>query len=455
MPSFLTSNVLSEWTAGIGRQLSMGHGDEVDIHIDGHFSNKVYTSLSKVSGHVTVQASKDVRYHHFHIALLGTTKTRVDGSMSATNTTHAFLQLHMPTPEHCHPEPRVFQENYTYTFPFEFVIPRHLTVDVCHHKTSGGAVQEHHLHLPPSMGHWPRDDMSPQMAQVDYEIVARALGSRDAVGTLRRLLGTGRRILVLPAFPEQPPLGLLALDQLYTPSKSKRTRNFLFLPQTGQLSATAEQPPAVLLAADGHTASRSQVRVDVRFDPASSQVSSPPRLLRVASKVTAVTFFSAEGIPHLPDQGAWLQMDRAHGRGVYRRTITLDDVLVKEEEEGWQRHHQARAPRDPASLPEERPGPSPGSEPPDGPSPYFTASLQLPVELPVPKKMFLPTFHSCITSRVYVLSLGIVTSSSIKTTTIWLDLPLQVAVQPPALPWRESELPTFEVAIGTAPHLQV
>ncbi|KAK8118031.1 arrestin protein [Apiospora kogelbergensis] len=383
----------------------MGYGNKLKIHIDGHSSTKVYTSSSRVAGNVTVCTSKDVTYNHFQIDLFGITETRVDGSVSVMTTTHVFLELEMPIPEPWHPNPRVLKANRSYNIPFEFVIPSHLTLDTCNHDADYRAVQEHHLRLPPSMGHWQMDDLSPDMARVEYRVQGRVFGSRDVDGTLPTIMEASQRILVLPSFPEQPPLDLLEHDNLYSLFKSKVTRKIPFSPKTGQLTATAAQPGAVLLAADGRTASTIQVRVDIRFDPASSQ-SPTPRILHVLSKVIAVTFFSAAGINHLPNQGQWSKMEGLNGRGVYRKTIALPDFTVKDD-----------------------------------------VGLNVPIELPVAKKVFLPTFHSCITSRVYVLSLGIVESSGVTTTTIWLDVPLQVAVQslPSAIP--ESELPTFEAAV--------
>ncbi|KAK8123995.1 hypothetical protein PG999_003913 [Apiospora kogelbergensis] len=422
----------------------MGYGNKLKIHIDGHSSTKVYTSSSRVAGNVTVCTSKDVTYNHFQIDLFGTTETRVDGSVSVMTTTHVFLELEMPIPEPWHPNPRVLKANRSYNIPFEFVIPSHLTLDTCNHDADYRAVQEHHLRLPPSMGHWQMDDLSPDMARVEYRVQARVFGIRDVDGTLPTIMEASQRILVLPSFPEQPPLDLLEHDNLYSLFKSKVTRKIPFSPKTGQLTATAAQPGAILLAADGRTASTIQVRVDIRFDPASSQ-SPTPRILHVLSKVVAVTFFSAAGINHLPNQGQWSKMEGLNGRGVYRKTIALPDFTVKDDV-GWQRNTHAQARRASQHAHAEREGSTLGSELLTAPC-YFTKSLNVPIELPVAKKAFLPTFHSCITSRVYVLSLGIVESSGVTTTTIWLDVPLQVAVEslPSAIP--ESELPTFEAAV--------
>lgn len=60
-----------------------------------------------------------------------------------------------------------------------------------------------------------------------------------------------------------------------------------------------------------------------------------------------------------------------------------------------------------------------------------TATLHLPLAaLPTAKKTFVPTFHSCILSRVYVLrvTLTLALGSGASTVSMSLDLPLQIAV---------------------------
>ena len=67
----------------------------------------------------------------------------------------------------------------------------------------------------------------------------------------------------------------------------------------------------------------------------------------------------------------------------------------------------------------------------DPPAPY-TGTLQIPIHLPTEKKTFLPTFHSCITSRVYVLNLTVSLSCGGTASSLALAVPLQVGVLEPA-----------------------
>ena len=67
----------------------------------------------------------------------------------------------------------------------------------------------------------------------------------------------------------------------------------------------------------------------------------------------------------------------------------------------------------------------------DPPAPY-TGTLQIPIHLPTEKKTFLPTFHSCITSRVYVLNLTVSLSCGGTASSLALAVPLQVGVLEPS-----------------------
>jgi hypothetical protein len=58
----------------------------------------------------------------------------------------------------------------------------------------------------------------------------------------------------------------------------------------------------------------------------------------------------------------------------------------------------------------------------------YTTTLSVPISLPTDKKTFIPTFHSCIASRVYTLHLTVVLGGAGGEKKLALVVPLQVAI---------------------------
>ena len=193
----------------------------IAVELDNFYSSKVYTTGSSVSGNVVIITKRDIRFDNLQILLLGNTKTRVDGVNSPQEVSHTFLKLVMPIPESSYPVPRVLEAGREYTIPFHFVIPSYLTVNACNHHTSHDLLQDQHVLLPPSMGHWEKSDMSPQMAIVEYSIKARVLRDDEVTRKPARIFETVKRIQVLPASAEEPPLNVTKRDVLYKMNKSK------------------------------------------------------------------------------------------------------------------------------------------------------------------------------------------------------------------------------------------
>jgi hypothetical protein len=60
---------------------------------------------------------------------------------------------------------------------------------------------------------------------------------------------------------------------------------------------------------------------------------------------------------------------------------------------------------------------------------FYTASILVPITLPLDKN-FIPTFHSCLLSRTYILSLNVSAHApGVKDPSLHLKVPLQVAAE--------------------------
>ncbi|CAJ2512388.1 Uu.00g054030.m01.CDS01 [Anthostomella pinea] len=446
------------------RKISLTSKPNMAIHIDNHYRSKVYTTSSEVSGHVDISPANDVRFDTLQILLLGTSRTRVDAVSIPQATSHTFLKLTMPIPESSYPVPRVFETGRTYKVPFNFVIPSHLTLNACNHKVCNDSVQEHHVRLPPSVGGWEKDDFAPNMSRVNYCIKARVLRDEEVGAPAVKVMEEGKEIKVLPAVPEDAPLNVTAQDKLYTMSRSKTLRKSILSAKSGKVTVSANQPAPAMMTPDGHSVSPTTAQLDLEFEPTSSNESQPPRVTGVTAKVMAVSFYSAGPINHYPNLKDWARGFGAEGRGCYTGSVSLG-ATAPVGKVAWKQHLTCQARRDSGYCTDDtdQTVESPRIASPAGnsnkkhsskTSPYYhTTSLQIPIRLPTAKRQFIPTFHSCITSRVYVLALTVSLSSGSGSTngSVTLELPLQIGVDVLAAPRVDpSGLPSFEAAMEDA-----
>lgn len=466
---------------------------DIQIHLKHHYKSKTYTTSSPLEGEVTITTQRDIRFDSIEIVLLGSSKTRTEGYSAPHETTHTFLKLTMPISESKYPVPRLLETGQSLTIPFNFVLPSFLTINACHHKIDSDHVRSHHLCLPPSMGSWARgnwetDDLAPHMAEVEYSIKARVWREPELGGRPIRIMEAVKPIQVLPAYAEDAPLNITKKDHLYKMSKTKTLRKNLISSKLGQLTVSGQQPRAIMLYPDGRVSAGTTAQLDLKFEPVSPG-SHPPKITGVSTKISAHTYYSAGAIHSLPNTGEWMREGFVQRRGVYSTSVGLHSQCP--ENVSWRTNYSRRdsgydsetaqesvtsseddcdAPLNPQSQPQHRrsianlmrpnkahsPSPAASSSSFSSPSGVFhTASVQLPITLPTAKKTFVPTFHSCTLSRVYTLHVALTVASASATgssSTVSLDLPLQVAIVGPhgtPLPDRE-ELPSWEDAVEDA-----
>ncbi|KAL1846577.1 hypothetical protein Daus18300_014221 [Diaporthe australafricana] len=484
---------------------------DVQIHLKNHFKTKTYTSSSVVSGDATFTTQRDVRFDSVEIVLIGCARTKTDGYSAPHESTYTFLKLVMPIPESVYPVPRVLESSRTLSVPFHFVLPNFLTLGACTHKVESDHVKGQHLCLPPSMGSWARgnwekDDLSPQMADIEYTIRARVWKQPELQARPTKIMESIKSIQVLPIFPEQAPLSISKNDRLYCMSKTKAMRKNLLSAKLGRLTVSAEQPRAVMLRPDGQLAAGTTAQVDLRFEPVSADTP-PPKITGISSKITAHTYFSAGPIGSPPNMGDFNKAGVSDRRGVYSTSVNLPSAAPLDkptwltyqarrdsgyftdtapentaseeegdaaEEEDRQRQQQQQRRRRRTSItianlvrPSKQQNPSSTSSPrrPRSSPVYHTTMVPVAVaRLPTAKKTFVPTFHSCIASRVYTLHVSLQVSAAGAggtvgtSTTLSLDLPLQVGVEPEGIVAGGSEqdgppgeeLPSFEDAVEEA-----
>lgn len=407
----------------------------------------------------------------------------------------------MPISESTYPVPRVLESGRTITIPFNFVLPSFLTLSACNHKVACDEVRDHHLCLPPSMGTWARDnwekdDMAPHMAEVQYSIKARVWREADLGERPIKVMESVKPIQVIPAAAETAPLDLPEKDQhdIYRLSKTKTIRKNLISTKVGKLTVTGQQPGAVMLQPDGSALRDSTALIDVKFEPVSPDAQ-PPKITGVSAKVIAHTYYSASAVHTMPNTTQWVRSGLTERRGIYTNTVALPSSSSKTKVNTWityqsrrdsgynsgnspcpvsssseddsadefmlqqqqRRKERRRSTMSLANLVRPKPNfrqssirsnapPSPPRRPSMAPV-YHTTSLEVPISLPTAKRAFVPTFHSCILSRVYTLHIAVTVAPG---TTISVELPLQIGVQGSTSPIIDEALPSFEDALEAA-----
>jgi hypothetical protein len=434
----------------------------MNIHISNHYQSKIYTTASDVSGHVEVNTSRDVQVDNVQILLVGTSRTSIGASNLPQATSHTFLKLMMPIPESDYPTSRCFEAGRTYTIPFHFVIPQHLALNACSHYVPNDGLKDHHLRLPPSVGNWDKDDFAPHMSRITYSVRAGAY-REEANGKTIKVMEAAHDIKVVPMVAEDPPLSIAKQDKMYVLSKSKTLRKSILSSKLGRVTVSANQPAPAMMSLEGHCITPTTAQLDLVFEPTSCE-SQPPKITGVTSKVTAVTCYSTGGINQYPNLKDWARSVGADGRGVYTTSVPLPPAPVGKAE--WRQHLTTQTRRDSgydSELHSDSDHSADGhrTQPPGndnrkrnhkGAPYYYATKVQVPVQLPAAKKQFIPTFHSCFTSRVYVLWMTVTVSALAGTSSsVTLGVPLQVGVG-----LRNGSrvdatgLPTFEAAMKDA-----
>ncbi|OBT62811.1 hypothetical protein VE03_07666 [Pseudogymnoascus sp. 23342-1-I1] len=401
-----------------------------DSQSDIHNPTHKYTTYDDIRGHVYVTAAIPTPFSCVEISLLGTVRTthpdHIAPIIAPPGTQHTILKLTMPVPPSAYPANTSDDGSETYNLtpgqrlkiPFHFVVPAHLLPAACKHDYETPAIQDAHLHPPPSLGGFilPRDDLAPVMANITYGVHAKLLSVPPcASGYPQTLASTLRKIHVTPASPESPPLSA-GKDSRYVLSHSKSLRRGVFRGKLGTLTLSTTQPRAFRLPPPPTTPPTTLIppptppstlaTLTLRFDPADASCE-PPRLGALTAKIRSTTVHSIRPARGIPDEETRSSPYEIHS-GAYSTHVSLASHEVTPAAALWTYHVPAPAyeRRDSGySTAEDEDGEgevdaaAAGGK---GTGPYYTASIPLPLTLPG-NKTWVPTFHSCLVSRFYTL----------------------------------------------------
>lgn len=358
-----------------------------------------------------------------------------------TEATHRFLTLRQPIENSCFPSAKIFEAGTTYRFPFTFNIPAQLLPKACTHNVVADHVRDTHLMLPPSFGDPDLsgfgsvllDDLAPEMSKIVYGVKVRIV-QRGLSDNLLHLIGERlKKVRVKPAYEEQPPLNIDGNAE-YRPKQEKTIRKGLLKGKLGTLTAQTMQPKPFNIPG-ARTIDNKPIttvaKLVLRFDPA-EEGAKPPALSSLHTKLKVSTFYASSPRQNLPSR-AQLAFDMS--QGVYAESVALNSLCITKAK--WEEHTAASNPvpecitrrdsgvSDCSTASESANAFAIGILPPSGNyknGTFYTAQILVPVTL-TDKKNFIPTFHSCLVSRMYTLGLQFTPQRGSK---ISLKVPVQI-----------------------------
>lgn len=364
-------------------------------------------------------------------------------STAAANTKtkafHNFLRLVQPIDNESLPRSRVAEAGRTYRLPFHFVVPERLLPQSCVHPRESERVHAAHLELPPSLGdpmlasdgHALQDDLAPHMTTISYAIRVRVVRRREDGGNPTTLVDSAKKLRIIPATDEQPPLNVADGDDGdYILRKEKVLKKGMFKGKLGRLTMETTQPKCLHLPPPRLASScppNTMATVNLRFEPAEEK-SQPPRLGQLWNRIKVATFFATIPLTDFPTR-AGLSIYETQ-RGLFVETLNLSSRCVESAQ--WEKHissHPNNPIRRASGCSTSSSASNSEPEPAYAGGIFYTAKILVPITLPK-EKTFAPTFHSCLVSRVYALdfSLSVHTpGATVSAQTMHLKVPLQIS----------------------------
>ncbi|KAF1926260.1 arrestin [Didymella exigua CBS 183.55] len=386
-----------------------------------------YSTMDTISGYIEITAPSDTRFEDIDIAFIGTANTFVDRVTTTpsltgrTESSHRFLTLRQPVDQSSFSTPRVFEAGRVYKFPFTFNIPERLLPKACTHNVVADPIRDQHLMLPPSFGDPDLsgfgsallDDLAPEMSKITYGVKVR-IAQRGLTDNVIHILAERlKKVRVKPAFEEQAPLNIDGIDE-YRSKQEKTIKKGLFKGRLGTLTAQTMQPAPFSIPGARTTNNKpiaTIAKLVLRFDPA-EEGTQPPALNSLHTKLKATTFYASNPRHNLPSR---THMAFDMSQGVYAQNVALNSLCITKAK--WESHSMSSNPA-PESLQRRDSGISdcstsssaaqafaagilsPSSNYKNGT--FYTACILVPVTL-TEKKNFVPTFHTCLISRIYTL----------------------------------------------------
>ena len=419
---------------------------KIQITIDGEDENNyvpAFTTGDDIKGCVQIECEAPLKFTEIYITFEGYSKTRIEKQMTGAALTHKedgyhlIIRLVQPVDESAFPNESVLEPFTPYRFPFHFVVPEQTVPKHCTHPKIN-LPQDAHMPLPPSLGDADvatygrtlMDDMCPEMARIVYQIKARVTENLGSEGKYKSLIDSSKKLCVCPAVEVAPPLKVDGGDKDDYCIRQEATVNAgTFRPRIGRVTAEAAQPNSLILPSireKNPCPVMTTATVNLRFDPAKAK-DTPPKVTAVNARIKVATAWGSQ-----PFEGPVAKSSTFYTN--YSQSLFVESVpLVNREMANvqWTKQVKSANPsvNDPVDRRSKAPAPSKHYHGDD----FYTAKIEVPIELPTGRKLFVPTFNSCLVCRLYLLHINITIAqpkATLKDPNIVLKLPLQIACRP-------------------------
>lgn len=418
---------------------AMARKPKMELHLEG--DSHEFTTGDRIQGKVIIEPQTETPFDTIEIKLMGQSRTFVDlmsalpGHQEITKSSQTFLTLRQPGLEARYPLDRTLQRGMTYEFPFEFVVPKRLVDGSCGHQVASPAVRDAHLGLPPSFSRHDSvgkggevDNTVPETTIINYGISATIFKSKK-LNTSKgptTLATSWREILVVPCTEATLPTDSNKTARGAAPSDHclrsvKKMSKGIIRSSLGTVTVEATQPKLLKLKrreeGANHRFCTVPVNVMLRFDNKNRSTAEAPQVSKITSRLEVNTFYTTSNHQNLPQKN-----DSVYDRNRRVYTKHLPSTALTPEEVVW-RTAKTQSKDDLGSqsahleVADTLPTPNSSSQ---------IADLLVPVSIPVPTTL-VPTFHSCLISRTYILETSIKLTSQGCTRTANLRLPLQIS----------------------------
>ena len=428
---------------------AMARKPKIDVHLNGDSSE--YTTGDRIHGKVVIESNVETHFDAIEIKLVGQSKTFVDlmsalpGNQEISKGFQTFLTLRQPGLESLYPLDRTLRRGTPYEFPFEFVLPKRLVDGSCSHQTKGQAIREAHLALPPSFSRHNSiakdgnvDSTIPETTAINYGISAAVLKSDklNTNGDSRKIATTWREIFITPCTNAALPADVRKTTSGSAPSdyclrSIKKMSKGIIRSPLGTVTVEAAPPKRLKLQRHEEGATHrfctAPVNLTLRFDHKDSTIQAP-QVSKITSRLEVNTFYTTSSHLDLPrkNDGTYYRNRRVYTKNLPSTAYTPEKVVwesVSAESEEPKDLNPAPAYLEIAACEQYR-----TTEPsPTHSDSSRTTNLVVPVNIPVPTTL-VPTFHSCLISRTYILEMAIKLTTQGCNRTANLRLPLQIAI---------------------------
>ncbi|KAJ5333673.1 uncharacterized protein N7506_007456 [Penicillium brevicompactum] len=410
--------------------------------------DRFYTTSDHIEGFVSIETTSDVPLGKLTVTLQGRTAlegpeeliiciTKVSVGTSSIGIGQAissrsrcqqiFLRVSQMIDPMQHAVLKTQKSHYKYCCPFSLEVPEKIHPQVCRHRTQSLAVYESHTRIPPTLGSGNVEfsgqsaltDTLSDTAEVAYTLHASLFAPLSGRNSQPIISTQMKGIKILPSFHQEPPREGFG-SELYCTSKEKNLKHGIWNRQIGRLTISASQPEPLnsshIILSEEHNPDTTTV-IDLNFDQEGT--TKPPLLCSLTTRLSAVTLYGAVPWESYPDLLVGKISFADYGRGMDWKVMPLSKMCV--ESVRWiekPAYSSCEQPSAPHLANYDKPATST----------QHTASIVVPITIPNNHHL-VPTFHSCLISRVYLLEFSLSYKQSdaqILTSSLSLRVPVQV-----------------------------